>query len=528
MSPLAGSMLTGAVVAGATLIFWGLWALRVGSFTQVPRENGPRVLLMTGFLIALAFFLTSSNTVAGRVVWILIFGVGGLVAWIGYGVQEKKFFGWTSHLIGRTGVIVGLGMALLIGVLAAVVPSERGLGESSWATSSPARCCEYCESRHLCREFDERTSALAVTAAPRARNLAEVCLNDRGQPTPNCDTCQKVGEQRQAAWTAWRGSGTNEPVLQPNNAWSNLLFALAGLLALAARPKEPLAIAFGFSATLLAVGSFLFHASLTGETLQDLDVAGIYGALFAVVIYGIERSASGWMPWRRWFRWVMGGVVVGLSIAFIPLKGPLDAIGSSAMLGIFAAALFGVSLWQLKMTIDDRHRALEEAKGRRPKRPRLTDHSSAHESMTMMLPLFLLVGGLVLRTQDASLEDVQRTLANCSNCPAPTDYGSPGMGMLALFGLLIVIGLGTLLTNVWAIKRQRSGPDWLGAWFVPLWSVLLYALMTIPFLAPLSNCSENGWFNGHTWWHILTASALYMQWRFYDHHTRNTTGDPAL
>jgi len=26
---------------------------------------------------------------------------------------------------------------------------------------------------------------------------------------------------------------------------------------------------------------------------------------------------------------------------------------------------------------------------------------------------------------------------------------------------------------------------------------------------------------------VLTAVAAYLQWRFYDHHTEETTGDPV-
>ena len=80
---------------------------------------------------------------------------------------------------------------------------------------------------------------------------------------------------------------TRPAVQQPLNSWSNAAFAFVGLLALRTRPRS-LALLFAGSATVLAVGSFWFHASVTREG-QWLDMVGTYAAVVAVAAQGLER-----------------------------------------------------------------------------------------------------------------------------------------------------------------------------------------------------------------------------------------------
>jgi hypothetical protein len=167
---------------------------------------------------------------------------------------------------------------------------------------------------------------------------------------------------------------------------------------------------------------------------------------------------------------------------------------------------------------------------------RVVDHPEAHEATTMMLPLLLLMAAITLRFMDMSIADNQTLGGEASSCPVVTDYGQPAFGLLALFGVPVVLVIMVFLTNLWAKRRSRASagaspekPFYFGVWFMTLWAVLLYAVLALLLiLNHISTCQEAGWFNGHTWWHILTASALYLQWRYYDHHTANTTGKSVL
>ncbi len=73
-------------------------------------------------------------------------------------------------------------------------------------------------------------------------------------------------------------------IQQPLNAWSNLAYLFVGILALR-RPLRVSALLFSASCAVLAVGSFLFHATVTTE-FQWLDMVGTYAVLVAVVARG--------------------------------------------------------------------------------------------------------------------------------------------------------------------------------------------------------------------------------------------------
>lgn len=123
---------------------------------------------------------------------------------------------------------------LLVGGAAALALAGVESG-AAWASLAPADCAEYCEASHRC-----------------------------GPPA------------------------TRAAVQQPLNSWSNLAFLFVGGLALR-RPREPLSILFALSCAVLAVGSFLFHATVTRE-MQWLDMVGTYAVLVAVAARGAAVS----------------------------------------------------------------------------------------------------------------------------------------------------------------------------------------------------------------------------------------------
>jgi hypothetical protein len=81
---------------------------------------------------------------------------------------------------------------------------------------------------------------------------------------------------------------TRAAIQQPLNTWSNLAFLFAGALVLR-RPLDRFAVLFAASCAVLAVGSFLFHATVTQE-MQWLDMVGTYAALVAVLARGVAAS----------------------------------------------------------------------------------------------------------------------------------------------------------------------------------------------------------------------------------------------
>ncbi len=479
MNADVSALVTALVVLAGTFAFWGAWALSIRSFAQVPQEPGARVVLSGGFIVSAAFFLVLMRSEAGLAVVLTSLGVGFLAAWGVYWGTTGRFLGWWSSGLGRSLVLGFAGLLIAGGLLEAVTPSAS----ASTAEHAYSRYCEYCESRAVFREL----SAL-----------------------------QQGGADLASAWVSWRPTVADN--LQPSNAWSNLIFVLVGLLAAAARPKEPLAWAFMINSTFLGFGSFLFHASVRSGILQDLDVAGIYGALLAVFVYGLERIMARGAPWPFWLKIVIAVVVVAMSPVFVAIKEPLDAIGSEGMMGIFGGCLLILSVVFLGVTFSD---------WKEPDQ-RIVGHPATHEATTMAMPLVVLVSAIVLRTQDTTTEDLALLPGGC---PVPTDYGSGWWGVLMLFLMLATFALIMGLVHLWAIRGRTSSswPDWWGAAFVPFFGVLLLSLFTIPFLAPVSCCEESEVaFNGHAWWHVLAGTALYLQWRYYDHHTPNNTGDLAL
>ncbi|MEO8134022.1 MAG: hypothetical protein ABI831_08605 [Betaproteobacteria bacterium] len=105
-------------------------------------------------------------------------------------------------------------------------------------------------------------------------------------------------------------------VVERENTWSNLAYLLAGLLILLRARSIP-AILFGANLCALALFSGLYHATLR-ELPQVMDVAWVYCALFAAVvfsIYTLARLNNSDPPW-----WVWVGLVVGLDIFGLAIK----------------------------------------------------------------------------------------------------------------------------------------------------------------------------------------------------------------
>ncbi len=91
-------------------------------------------------------------------------------------------------------------------------------------------------------------------------------------------------------------------VLQPANAWSSFAFVLLGSLILQAtrqwdrRTAFPVEAAriYGVAATIVGVGSFFLHATLTLWG-QFADVLGMYLISGFGLVYGLTR----WLRWRQ-------------------------------------------------------------------------------------------------------------------------------------------------------------------------------------------------------------------------------------
>jgi hypothetical protein len=84
-----------------------------------------------------------------------------------------------------------------------------------------------------------------------------------------------------------------------------------------------------------------------------------------------------------------------------------------------------------------------------------------------------------------------------------------------------------LVLNIWA--RRQYPFEWirrLMGWFASLCVVASYIFWSLGLLTK-SSCEKDGWFSGHTWWHILSGVALYLQWRYFDHQTPAHGDGPA-
>jgi len=119
-------------------------------------------------------------------------------------------------------------------------------------------------------------AAIALATLPSAEVWSALTPGDCDE---YCEASTRCGEL-----------ATRAAVQQPLNSWSNLAYLFVGVLALR-RPLRPTAALFAASLGVLAVGSFLFHATVTRE-MQWLDMVGTYAALVAVIARGVAAAFS--------------------------------------------------------------------------------------------------------------------------------------------------------------------------------------------------------------------------------------------
>lgn len=117
-------------------------------------------------------------------------------------------------------------------------------------------------------------------------------------------------------------------IRQPTNTWSNLAFVLVGLLA-ARGPLQPAAGAhvamrddalvrglYGFTAVVIGLGSWWYHASLTFAG-QWLDVMGMYLLPTWLICYNLLRARrlprAAFMP-----AWLISNVLLGYGLLVLP------------------------------------------------------------------------------------------------------------------------------------------------------------------------------------------------------------------
>lgn len=94
----------------------------------------------------------------------------------------------------------------------------------------------------------------------------------------------------------------------PVNTWSNLGFVLVGLYIIGlawvdrrepgaghVRRTPPLSLLYGATVVALGLASGLFHASMT-RVGQQLDVAGMYAPLLALLAISAGRAGAPWPP----------------------------------------------------------------------------------------------------------------------------------------------------------------------------------------------------------------------------------------
>ena len=141
-------------------------------------------------------------------------------------------------------------------------------------------------------------------------------------------------------WTAWRPA-TCMPddcfcealrsgwIRQPANTWSNLAFVLVGLLA-ARGPVQPVvggAVAmrddpvvrglYGFTALVIGLGSWWYHASMTFAG-QWIDVLGMYLLPTFLVCYNLLRA--GRLPRLAFLpAWLLVNGLLGVGLVVLPL-----------------------------------------------------------------------------------------------------------------------------------------------------------------------------------------------------------------
>jgi hypothetical protein len=315
-----GSLLTSVVISGGVMVVLLVWwwldsvltdpnSARPAGFANFLGQPAPRAVVAGAGLLATGFLLSAFDGTVGRLLITVALALAVLIVWLVVGVRTARFFGWFDRLLPRSVIITCGGVLAMMWVSNVIV---KAVGD--WPP--PETACEYCENR---QQFQIPTLNLEVAADGRKA----------------CNAALKKKVQSIFA-------GGN--LVQPLNAWSNFLYAAVGLLAWAARPKNLYACAFAICSCVLAEGSFVFHATLGGGVVQDSDVGGIYGLMFAVIVYGAFRMYGLFESLWRWptaLHWLGALITLWMSVVFIWAKEHLP--GSEWMVGILGLVMFVIS-----------------------------------------------------------------------------------------------------------------------------------------------------------------------------------------
>ncbi len=326
------------------------------------------------------------------------------------------------------------------------------------------------------------------------RHCAEYC-----EARPTCWEASLDPTHAQLAWSVWRRE--MPAVVQSQNAWSSLVFAAVALLVISARPMtrfagvkarlpDPLSFSLFASCIWLAFGSFFFHAGMTARH-QAHDVSAVYLVLFVLLAHGIERWLVPFLPWLR--GWL--GLGLALMLGLLALRGSdLRELGGSTSVFVLAALLiFALSA------------AHYVAAGFQED---LVRHGVVHEVTSLVAPTVILLTATALRHQDT----------------VQANGGSEVALTTIAFGLTLLV----LVAELTARLTRSVQKPWRWAW---TGGAGCLAIAVFPWYSGSINapsCSAGGWFNGHQWWHILVAVALYLQWRFFDHHALDRSLPRAL
>ena len=212
---------------------------------------------------------------------------------------------------------------------------------------------------------------------------------------------------------------------------------------------------------------------------------------FVLLAHGAERLLVPLLPWLR--GWL--GLGLALMLGFLALRGAgLRALGGSTSVFVLAALLiFALSAAHYVATGFNQD---------------LVRHGVVHEVTSLVAPTVIVLTATALRHQDT----VQ---AN-------------GGSEVALTTIAFSLTLLVLVAELTARLTRSVQKPWRWAWTSGAGCL---AIAVFPWYSGSINapsCSAGGWFNGHQWWHILVAVALYLQWRFFDHHATDRGLPKAL
>lgn len=166
------------------------------------------------------------------------------------------------------------------------------------------------------------------------------------------DSCEKLISR--GGWTEDATLKRCTPPIGPRNAWSNIAYPVAGMVAFLNQPSSS---SFVFAITMLALGtgSFLYHSEKT-ILANNFDWAGMYASMLALTFHAIFPAAPGLA-----FASIFFGVTIVMLFAFQKIHYDIHmgifflfALGGTIAHGshlhaIIATILFAIAYlsWQL-------------------------------------------------------------------------------------------------------------------------------------------------------------------------------------